>query len=132
MKNDKVNKVRGGYSESWPKNPFFLIFAKCPLYDAWLICKRSRSQDFKRVGVKTSLIKLFTFSSHTEYVKRESIVIDWVKKKKNSLLLINVYDFYVLEDETSQKKFPSVCLSVCRDVRTYVDYSWGHNNFWRS
>ena len=25
---------------------------------------------------------IFTFSSHTEYVKRESIVVAWVKKKK--------------------------------------------------
>ena len=57
---------------------------------------------------------IFSFSSHTEYVKRESIVIARVKKN-NSLLLTNVYDFYVLEDKTSQKKFPSVCLSVCPD-----------------
>ena len=28
--------------------------------------------------------------------------------------------------------FPSVCLSVCLDVRTYVDFSCGHNNFRRS
>ena len=39
---------------------------------------------------------IFTFSSHTEYVKRESIVIAWVKKKKNSLLLMNVHILYVL------------------------------------
>ena len=50
------------------------------------------------------------------------------EKKKNSLLLTNVYDFYVLEDKTSQKKFPSVRL----DLRTYVDFSCGHNNVWRS
>ena len=40
-------------------------------------------------------------------------------KKKNSLLLTNVYDFYVLEDKTSQKNIsvcPSVCLSGCLDV----------------
>ena len=61
----------------------------------------------------------FTFSSHTEYVKRESIVIAWMKKK-NSLLLTNVHDFYVLEDKTSQKKFPSVCLSVWMYVRTWT------------
>ena len=70
---------------------------------------------------------IFTFSSHTEYVKRESIVIAWVKKK-NSLLLTNVHDLYILEDKTSQKKFPSVCL----DVRTYVDFLCGHHNFRRS
>ena len=58
----------------------------------------------------------FTFSSHTEYVKRESIVIASVKKK-NSLLVKNVYDFHVLEDKTSQK---NVRLSVCLDVWMYV------------
>ena len=42
------------------------------------------------------------------------------EKKKNSLLLKNVYDFYVLEDKTSKKKFPSVCLSICLDVWMYV------------
>ena len=41
-------------------------------------------------------------------------------EKKNSVLLTNVYDFYVLEDKTSQKKFPSICLSVCLDVWMYV------------
>ena len=52
------------------------------------------------------------------------------EKKKNSLLLRNVYDFYVLEDKTSQKNSrQSVCLSGCLDVRTYVDFSCGHNNF---
>ena len=63
-----------------------------------------------------------------------------MSEKKNSLLLTNVHDLYVLEDKTSQKKFPfvcmdvcmSVCLSVCLDLRTYVDFSCGHNNFWRS
>ena len=29
---------------------------------------------------------------------------------KNYLLLTNVHGLYVLEDETSKKKFPSVCL----------------------
>ena len=43
-----------------------------------------------------------------------------MKKKKNSLILTNVYDFYVLEDKTSQKKFPSVCLAGCLDVWMYV------------
>ena len=42
------------------------------------------------------------------------------KKKKNSLLLKNFYDFYVLEDKTSQKKCPSICLSVCLSVWMYV------------
>ena len=60
---------------------------------------------------------IFTFSSHTEYVKRESIVIAWVKKK-NSLLLMNVHDLYVLE--TKQAKKISVCLSVWLYVRTWT------------
>ena len=59
-----------------------------------------------------------------------------MSEKKNSLLLTNVHDLYVLELKVSQKKFPSVSLSVCPsgclDVRTYVDFSCGHNNFWRS
>ena len=41
-------------------------------------------------------------------------------KKKNSLVLTNVYDFYVFEDKTSQKEFPSVYLSVCLEVWMYV------------
>ena len=52
-----------------------------------------------------------------------------MSEKKNSLLL-TVYDFYVLEDKTSKKNFRlSVCLSGYLDVRTYVDFSCGHNNF---
>ena len=44
-------------------------------------------------------------------------------EKKNSLLLTNVHDLYVLGDKTIQKKFPSVCLSVCLSVwiQTYPD-----------
>ena len=52
-----------------------------------------------------------------------------MSEKKNSLPLTNVHDLYVLKDKTSQKKFPSVCLSECLDVRTSVDFSCGHSNF---
>ena len=45
---------------------------------------------------------------------------------------MNVHVLYVLQHKTSKKKFPSVCLSVRLDVRTYVDFSCGHNNFRRS
>ena len=39
--------------------------------------------------------------------------------KKNSVLLTNVHVLYVLEDKTSEKKFPSICLAgVCRSVCT--------------
>ena len=51
-----------------------------------------------------------------------------MSEKKNSLLLMNVHVLYVLEDKTSTKKFPSVCLAVY----LYVDCRWGHNNFRRS
>ena len=70
--------------------------------------------------------RFFYFSSHTEYVKRESIVIAWVKKKKNSLLLTNVHDLYVLKDKTSQKMSvrpsvrPPISLSVCMSVGLHV------------
>ena len=56
-------------------------------------------------------IKFCTFSSHTEYVKRETIVIAWLTKNK-FLLSMNVHVSYVLEHETSKKSFPSVCLYV--------------------
>ena len=69
----------------------------------------------------------FTFSSHTEYVKRESIVIARVKKK--SLLSMNVHVLYELEHKTSLKKFR---VSVWPYIRTYVDFGYGHNNFRRS
>ena len=51
----------------------------------------------------------------TKYCNRIS------EKNKNSLLLTNVHNLYVLEDKTSQKKkFPSVYLSVCRSVWMYA------------
>ena len=37
--------------------------------------------------------------------------------------MTNVYDFRVLEDKTSLKKFSSVCLDVCLDVWMYV-HTW--------
>ena len=36
---------------------------------------------------------IFTYSSHTEYVKRESIVIAWVKK--NSFLFLFTNSFFL-------------------------------------
>ena len=42
------------------------------------------------------------------------------EKEKNSLLLTNVHDLYVLEDKTSQKKFLSVCLDVWMYVRMWT------------
>ena len=52
-----------------------------------------------------------------------------MSEKKKILSFWQMFMIFVLEDKTSQKKFPSVCLSVCLDVRTYVDFSCGHNNF---
>ena len=43
-----------------------------------------------------------------------------MSEKKNSLLLTNAHDFYVLEDKKSKKKFPSVRMSVCLSVWMYV------------
>ena len=40
-----------------------------------------------------------------------------MNEKKNSFLLTNFHDLYVLEDKTSQKKFPSVWMSGCTYVR---------------
>ena len=62
---------------------------------------------------------IFTFSSHTEYVKKESIVIAWVKK--NSFFLMNVHVLYVLEQKTKEMSIcVSVCLSGCLAVRTWI------------
>ena len=57
-----------------------------------------------------------------------------------NLLKLNQIDLYLLSlfDECScfvyvkrqkKRKKISVCLSICLDVRTYVDFSCGHNNF---
>ena len=69
---------------------------------------------------------LFTFSSHTEYVKRESIVIAWVKEKK---ILSFWQMFMICISEKTKEAKKNFRLSVCLDVRTYVDFSCGHNNF---
>ena len=61
---------------------------------------------------------IFTFSSHTEYVKRESIVIVCVKKKTK----FSPFDkclFLCLRRQNKPKK-NSVCLSVCLSGCTYV------------
>ena len=55
-----------------------------------------------------------TFSSHTEYVKRESIVIAWVEKEFSPFDECSC--FICLSRQNKQKKFPSVCLSVCPPV----------------
>ena len=62
--------------------------------------------------METSFYFLITYGvcKKRKYCNRMS------EKKKNSLLLTNIYDFYVLEDKTNQKQFPSVCLSVCLSV----------------
>ena len=66
--------------------------------------------DVRRDDVRWSLLILFTFSSHTEYVKRESIIIAWVKK-------ISPFDegscFVYLRRRNKQKKFRSAWMSVC-------------------
>ena len=115
------NRSGGRLSKTHFKSQFSIL-------STFLHCDRNNSIFFEK-------LRLFPFSSHTEYGKRGSIIIAWVKQK-NSLLLTNVHVLYVLEDKTSKKKFPSVCLSVwdvCLSVWlsgcAYVDFSCGHNNF---
>ena len=58
----------------------------------------------------------FTFLSHTEYVKRESIIIAWVKKKFSPFDECSC--FVCLRRQNKQKKI-SICLSGCLAVRTW-------------
>ena len=60
---------------------------------------------------------LFTFSSDTEYVKWESIVIAWVKKK---ILFFWRMFMFCMSEKTKQAKKISVCRSVCLVVWLYV------------
>ena len=66
-----------------------------------------------RTYVQPDSRNFFTFSSHTEYVRIESIIIAWMKKKNFSFW--KMFVLYVLEDKTSEKK-----ISVCLSVYTYV------------
>ena len=63
---------------------------------------------------------VFTFSSHTEFVKRESIVIAWVKNR-TFCPFDECLCFVCLRRQNKQKKH-SVCLSVCLFVRTWTFY----------
>ena len=57
--------------------------------------------------------RVFTFSLHAEYIKRESIVIAWVEKN----ILVFWWMFMFWWTQNKQKKFrPSVCLPVCLPV----------------
>ena len=88
--------------------------------------KISKNSSFliRKTKINANICPIFLLSHHTEYVKRESIVIAWVEKK-NSFLLMNVHVLYV---RTSKKKILSVsvglsvCLSVCVSVCTW-DFS---------
>ena len=72
-----------------------------------------------------SLVICFYFLITYEVCKKRKYC-NRMSEQKNSLLLINVHVLYVLEDKTSKKN------SVCLYVRTYVDFSCGHNNFRRN
>ena len=82
----------------------YVLVDKLNWYGCFLteIFRRIFMQGRKRAGMM-----IFTFSSHTVYVKRKSILIAWLKK--NSFLLINVHILDVWELKTSEK---SVRLSV--------------------
>ena len=62
---------------------------------------------FKGIYISNSFYFLITYGvcKKRKYCNRMS-------EKKNSLLLTNVHDLYVLEDKTSQKKFPSIWMYV--------------------
>ena len=103
-----------------------------PRSSLWWLLNGSPASTYKFTQRRWSTI--FTFSSHTEYVKRESIVITQVKKKKKFSPFDKCLWFLCLRRQKQAKKHfrPSVCLSGCLDVHTYVDFSCGHNNFRRS
>ena len=80
-----------------------------------LFCNRSfnKTNAIRKV-IQFTRMCFFTFSSHTEYVKRKSIVIAWVKK--NSLLL----SWFVCLRRQNKPKKISVCLDVWMYVRTWT------------
>ena len=65
---------------------------------------------------------IFTFLSHTEYGKRNSVVIAWWKKKFSPFDECSC--FVCLRRQNKRKKFPSVCLVVWLyihfNVRTWI------------
>ena len=88
----------------------------------WLKNKARRLFDKHKRSLYQSFIRhIFTFSSHTEYVKRESIVIAWVKKKKFSPFDKCLCLLCLRRQNKLKKNFRlSVYLSVCLDVWMYV------------
>ena len=78
---------------------------------------------------------ILTFSSHTVYVKRENIVIAWIKKKKKIAPFDECLCFLCLELKTNKKFYLHVCLSVpppvCLSVCTWI-LCCGYDNFRRS
>ena len=87
-------------------------------YLARQVSKNNTLSNNSRASTFFVFCHLFTFSSHTEYVKRESIIIAWVKKKKFSHF-DKCSCFVCLRRQYKQQKM-SVCLSVWMSVRTYV------------
>ena len=119
-----------GYSSKWKTSLLSLSslltrlkFLSCILTDAFsrkvmnilMICSLLLSRSHPII-IHTVI---FTFSSHTEYVKRESIVIVWVKKNSP----FNECSFFVcLRSHNKLKK--NFCLSVCLVVWLSVRGLW--------
>ena len=70
----------------------------------------------------------FFLLSHHGVCKKRKYCNRMSEKKKFSPF-DKCLSFLCLIRQDKQKKIPSVCLSGCLDVRTYVDFSCGHNNF---
>ena len=85
---------------------------------ATFTCKWAPHSVFSENLGSSKMCWIFTFSSHTKYVKRESIAIAWVKKKFS--LFENFSWFVCLRRQKKPKKFPSACLSVWMSGCTYV------------
>ena len=117
---------------AWVKKKEFSPFDECSCF-VWQKDKTS-TKNFPSVYLSVCLVVwlygnycfIFTYSSHTEYVKRESIVIACQKKK--ILSFWRMFMFCMTKRQNKHKKF-SVCLSVWLSGCTYVDFSCGHNNF---
>ena len=92
--------------------------------------------DWREINVgHNKTTQFFTFSSHTEYVKRENIVNAKMGKKIKEMSPFDKCSCFVcLKNQNKKKICLSVCLAVCPSVRFSVRMSVctsirGHNNF---
>ena len=85
------------------------------------ISKRSNSNFRENLTVEychsNEIFRILTFSLHTEYVKRESIEIAWVKKKFSPF---DKCSWFICLRRQNESKKMFVCLSVWMYVRTWT------------